>query len=153
MIPVEIVIRGLPAPAGSHKAFPIRSGGVIVGCAVRPDCDRTEPWQALIRAAAEGVVRAMPGWRPTDAPVEMIADFWFSRPKRHFGTGRNASVLKASAPTKHTQKPDTSKLQRAIEDALTGVVYVDDAQICSLLARKHWTASGSGCRIKVFPME
>lgn len=61
--------------------------------------------------------------------VEVDAKFFFKRPNSHYRAGKNAHMLKASAPTEHFISPDTDKLQRLIGDALSGVVYEDDKQI------------------------
>lgn len=39
---------------------------------------------------------------------------------------------------RHTQKPDMSNIVKIIEDALNGLAYVDDCQICDGGARKVW---------------
>lgn len=79
--------------------------------------------------------RAMAGaWRPdgqpiTD-PVRVAVSFIYARPASHYGTGRNAHVLKASAPHWKASAPDLDKLQRALGDALTQAgVLRDDALI------------------------
>lgn len=38
----------------------------------------------------------------------------------------------------HTSKPDLDNLTKALKDALNGVIYVDDSQICFLDAKKHY---------------
>lgn len=38
----------------------------------------------------------------------------------------------------HTQKPDASNILKAAEDALSGIVFRDDAQITSARVRKEW---------------
>lgn len=50
--------------------------------------------------------------------VSLSADFYFAKPKS-----------KAKRVTQNTVRPDLSKLVRALEDGLTGVVYQDDSQI------------------------
>ena len=55
--------------------------------------------------------------------------FYRPRPLGHYGTGRNAGVLRASAPAYPTTRPDALKLARGVEDALQGVLYRDDSQI------------------------
>jgi crossover junction endodeoxyribonuclease RusA len=72
-------------------------------------------------------------------PVCLDLEFRFSRPKAHFGTGKNASRLKTTAPHRHASKPDVDKLVRAIGDALTGIAIRDDAQIASLSAEKVYS--------------
>lgn len=60
-------------------------------------------------------------------PVVMTVSFYFRRPP--------------SIPKKrklHVVKPDLSKLVRAAEDSLTGIIYADDAQIVSIQATKHY---------------
>lgn len=62
--------------------------------------------------------------------------FHLPRPKSHYGTGRNAGVLKAGAPHHHTGTPDTSNLVKLVEDALNGLAWRDDAQVVRLVATK-----------------
>ena len=60
--------------------------------------------------------------------VDMI--FTLARPKSHYRTGRNAHLLRDSAPARPTGAPDLSKLARATEDALTEAgVWKDDAAV------------------------
>ena len=62
--------------------------------------------------------------------------FWLPRPKGHFGK----KGLKPSAPADHTTKPDLDNLIKAIKDALKGLVWVDDSQVCRLVADKKYGA-------------
>lgn len=73
-----------------------------------------------------------------DGPLRLALTFFRPRPKGHYGTGRNAGVLKDSAPDFPTTKPDGLKLARSVEDALTGVVYLDDALIVEGVQRKRY---------------
>lgn len=67
---------------------------------------------------------------PRGIPLAMSVEFRFSRKKSHFGTGRNLNKLKASAPAFHTVKPDVDNLLKLVKDALNGLVYADDSQVC-----------------------
>ena len=59
--------------------------------------------------------------------VELSVEFVLPRPPSHYtSTGK----LKRAAPP-YPGKPDLSKLVRAVEDALTGVAYTDDAMIAA----------------------
>jgi Holliday junction resolvase RusA-like endonuclease len=53
--------------------------------------------------------------------------FIMPRPKNQYDAKGN---LKNPAPFFHTVKPDRIKLARAVEDALTGIIWVDDSQCC-----------------------
>jgi crossover junction endodeoxyribonuclease RusA len=96
--------------------------------------------EALGARAAEVMLEG--GHEVIDGPVQMDVVFVFGRPAAHFGTGRNAGVLKDSAPGWHSQVPDRDKLLRAIGDAMTKVVYRDDARICDGRACKIFTGPG-----------
>jgi Holliday junction resolvase RusA-like endonuclease len=81
--------------------------------------------------------------RPGDPAPELFSGalsldlrFYMRRPQSHFGTGRNAGRLKDTAPRFHTTRPDSTKLTRAVEDALTGVVWRDDAQVSTQVIAK-----------------
>jgi Holliday junction resolvase RusA-like endonuclease len=129
MSPVEFVVLVRPQPAGSKRAFPRRGGGVIV----TDDNPRAKSWQQEIRTVAMG---AMQDESPFIHPIELFCRFVLARPLGHFGTGRNAGSVRGSAPTYPTVKPDVTKLIRAVEDAMTGIVYRDDSQIVSQRAFK-----------------
>ena len=62
-------------------------------------------------------------------PLRLFLQFVRVRPMGHFGTGRNAGTVKDSAPRYPTTIPDTVKLARAVEDALTKVIWHDDSQV------------------------
>jgi crossover junction endodeoxyribonuclease RusA len=77
--------------------------------------------------------------------------FTFARPAAHFGTGRNAHLLKPSAPARPVPKgkDDGDKLQRAVMDALTDAgMWADDSQVVEwhgskLYAVSPWRGDGT----------
>jgi Holliday junction resolvase RusA-like endonuclease len=77
--------------------------------------------------------------------------FLMPRPKGHFRTGKRAHILREAAPLYHTSKPDATKLLRATEDALTGILWHDDAQIAMQIVKKRYTSSNPGAEIKILP--
>jgi len=90
---------------------------------------------------------------PLLGPVQVIAVFFFPRPKGHYGTGRNATVLRPSAPMFPDGRPDLDKLARAVLDGLTqGGAFKDDSQVCELLTRKKY-GPRPGCVLVVEPLE
>ncbi len=115
-------VPGIPQPGGSKKAF------VIPGtnrASVVEDCKRNMPWRNNVQAAA---LAAYSG-PLIDGALYLEVTFFMPRPKSHFRTGKNAHILRDSAPKYPTTKPDRTKLLRALEDALTGVLWHDDTQI------------------------
>ncbi len=75
---------------------------------------------------------------PLTGPLKIQCEFHLMRPKFHYGTGRNAAMLKDSAPDFPTARPDATKLFRSTEDALTGILWVDDAQIVLQVVSKRY---------------
>ena len=129
--PIVIVVRGYdPKPQGS-KTY-VGNGQMI------ESCRDVKHWRELVTAAALQRKR-----KPISGNIAMTAEYIISRPKGHFGTGRNAGTLKPSAPAYWVGvKPDLSKIQRSTEDALTKVAYDDDARIVSLVLIKRYCAVG-----------
>lgn len=66
----------------------------------------------------------------------------FTRPKGHYGTGKNAGVLKDSAPTWVTKRPDVDNLVKLVCDALNGWAYHDDSQVVSASVLKVYADEG-----------
>lgn len=127
-------VPGKPEPKGSTKAY-VRGKRAIV---VADNKETQRGWTALVRDRAQ----QMWGDRaPIVGPVRVVVDF--VRPRR-------ASAPKRSTPP-HTRKPDGDKLTRCVWDALTHVVWVDDAQVVEWSGSKREAEIGEvpGARIKV----
>lgn len=90
-----------------------------------------KPWRSDVKAAAEAAVAAGLGGRfPLDGLITARMVFTLARPLGHYRTGRNAHLLRNSAPSAPGTMPDLSKLLRATEDALTDAgVWTDDARV------------------------
>jgi Holliday junction resolvase RusA-like endonuclease len=116
---IHFIVHGLAEPAGSKRAFTNpKTGRTIVTDANA----KAGPWK---REVTEAAVEAMNGNLLLDGPLVLTLAFYVPRPKGHFGK----KGLRPSAPAYPAVKPDLTKLVRGVEDALTGIVYRDDAQI------------------------
>jgi Holliday junction resolvase RusA-like endonuclease len=142
--PVTITVYGTPAPQGSKRAFATRGkGGIPTGriAVIESSHDRVKSWrQAVIEAADKAMADYATPAFPLRGALELQMIFYLARPRSHYRTGRNAELLRASAPDYPVKPPDTSKLARATEDALTDVgVWADDAQVVryALLAKYY----------------
>jgi Endodeoxyribonuclease RusA len=112
-------------------------------CRVRPaKKGLTRNAQGIGNAALAARAKAGLGISRGEA-VAVTLRFFTGRPAAHFGTGRNAGLLKDSAPAKPAKRPDVDKWARQVLDAMTGVIYADDGQVVSLLAVKDF-AVGDG---------
>lgn len=140
MAELRFTVLGKPQPAGSKRAFAVKKGGVPTGqIAVTDDNPKAKSWQREVKIAAREALDAIgPDGLLTADAVSVSMTFYAARPKGHYGTGRNAAVLKPSAPPLPIVKPDSLKLARGTEDAMTGVVYKDDSQVVDLTVRKRY---------------
>ena len=133
----EIFVSGTPAPQGSKRHV---GGGRMV-----ESSKAVGPWREAVRAETQRTVHGCP---PIAGPVNVAVTFYVKRPAGHYGTGRNASTIKLSAPRRPSVKPDLDKLARAVLDGLTeGGAFGDDAQVVGLIAAK-WYGTPR-CRIFV----
>lgn len=144
---LEIRVYGTPAPQGSKRH---------VGHGVMVESSKALPaWREAVKQAARDAMGDDPAtWTqaPRGTPLDLLATFVFPRPASHYGTGRNASKLKPSAPVCKTSAPDVSKLVRATEDALTDAgVWADDALVIRITACKRYALRGEtpGATIEV----
>lgn len=133
MTEITIVVYGTPAPQGSKRAFVGKSGKAHV---IESSHDRVKTWRAAVIDAALSARPAV----PLDGPLQASAVFYLARPKSHYRTGRNAGLLRDSAPAHPSGKPDLSKIIRSTEDALTDVgLWADDAQVVAYTTlAKEW---------------
>lgn len=81
-----------------------------------------------------------------DTPLAVRLVFVFDRPKSHFGTGRNAAVLKHDArqlrPGGGTNGGDLDNLIKLVLDSLNAIAYHDDRQIADLRTEKRYISGG-----------
>lgn len=140
--PISLVFRayGLPVPSGSRRVMPIRrrDGSQTY----RLIADRhVSDWIATVRAEA---VRAMAADPPWPGPLRVMLEFYFPRPLKHYRGNKRGKPLRQDAPKYVSRRPDLDKLVRAVLDALTGVVWLDDAQVAHVIASKTYVDEGDG---------
>lgn len=133
---VTFFVPGIPKPGGSKRAFVIPKTGRAI---VTEDCKGSKDWRTAVAFAA---TEKIPAWFP--GPLRVTFVFYLPRPRGHYGTGRNAPGIRASAPDYPAVRPDTSKLVRSTEDALKGIAWGDDSQIVQQIASKEYVDCLSG---------
>ena len=139
---VEFFVLGVPKPGGSKRAFMVgKKGGpkrpIIV------DMAKNEDWKTAVREAAAKQFKEPVLW----PNISLDVTFWMPRPKYHFD---KKGALRANAPFWHNKKPDRTKLLRALEDALTGIAWIDDASVVVGMVQKIYMISGwSGATVTI----
>ena len=125
---VEFRVDGPPAPKGSARAVKSKSTGkavLLMGSDAKSG-RRLKSWATAVAWAARAAWRG----EPARGAVHLTIFFWM--------------------PGKSTRPPDLDKLQRTILDALTGIVYVDDAQVVYVEASKSGPSKAPGALIQIY---
>lgn len=139
---ISFFVPGTPATAGSKKGFYNKTLGRVM---IVPASKKQAPWVNTVRhfgaAAYQGPL--------FDCPLKLTIEFRLLRPKGHYGTGRNSGVLKKSAPGHVMVKPDLTKLTRAVEDALTGIIWRDDSRVVIQETRKVYVDRDPGAMVRI----
>ncbi len=129
---IKFFVAGPPQPRGSKRAFPVHRKNGKLGVSVSDANPNSRNWMAQVSIVAQA---EMNGRAPLSGPVSLRLSFTMPRPKSHY---RRNSEVKPAAPCYHTSAPDCSKLARGVEDALTNIVYADDAQIVASWTEKRY---------------
>lgn len=131
MTALTFTVYGRPEPKGSTRAFltrPKPGSGKVARAVVTADNKKTLPWMQQVALTGREAMSAQgfDAWdRETRIAVRLV--FYLARP--------------ASIPRRRfipTVKPDVDKLVRGALDALTGVVFTDDAQVADLVVAKRY---------------
>lgn len=140
---IEFTVYGKAEPAGSKRAFVIPGKNGAKGRAIVTDANaKSRPWKSCVSDAAMAAYRGP----LLTGPLSVAITFYQVRPKSHYGSGENSNTVKCSSPNYPTNKPDVLKLARGVEDALTGIIYRDDSQICE---EKIFKGYSSPARVEI----
>jgi len=129
-------IEGRPVPQGSMVASYNRKQGVAR--VHHQQGEALAMWRGLIRVAAraEGITI------PSVLPIRIAVVFGMPRPKHHMRLRGGRYVPRVEYYYERPAKaPDIDKLLRGVLDALTGIVYVDDAQVVEVMCAKIYADS------------
>ena len=118
-------VHGPAASQGSKRLGRARGSGKPMLLDADP---RLKSWRGQMQA---GMLQTAPP-APLDAPVRVRISVDVPRPRTHYGTGRNAGVLKATAPSLPMSGRDLDKIARACLDAGTGIWWRDDSRVVTL---------------------
>ena len=128
---IKFTVYATPVPQGSMKGFVLKGKwGAKDRAILTSDNSKLKPYrgevtrEAMLALGMAGIEHPLAG---KHIPVSMVFDFYLQKP--------------ASTPKKRgypSVKPDVDKICRSTIDALTGLLYADDAQIVELSARKHY---------------
>ena len=126
---VSFHVYGLPMPKGSTTRMP---NGATLPAGTANSRKRMSEWRIDIRNAA---IETMDGKPASLLPIRLMVEFQLPYPV--------SSIRKYQMGwLPHTKKPDWDKLARMLCDALTGIVYKDDSQVCYAMVNKVYAWNG-----------
>lgn len=128
-----------PVPKGSMSGFvpAWRPGQMTRPIAVVTDSKGTElkAFERDVRQVAEVEMNRLALPCAQEQPFEILLVFYLARPN---GDYLASGELRPGARVEPWTKPDLSKLTRALEDALTGMVWDDDSRIVRTVTEKRY---------------
>ena len=142
---LSVFICGLPVAQPRPRAVSFR------GHARMYNPGTSNEWKACVIQQ----IKQHAGAFAKDTPLRCDLTFYMPRPKAHYGAGKNAGKVKASAPTRPTGKPDVDNLFKSTTDAITRAgVWRDDSQLTDCKIRKRYTeergfTNQMGCSIRI----
>lgn len=139
---IYVFVAGLPVAQPRPRAVSFR------GHARMYSPGTSNEWKACVIHE----LKQYAGTFPAGMPLRCDLTFYLPRPMGHFGSGKNANKLKASAPSRPTGKPDRDNLDKAVCDAITAAgVWADDSQVTDGRIRKRYASLGlgTGCHIAI----
>lgn len=134
MIPSETILAaffvpGIPATAGSKRPHLNKKTGKTY---VSDDCQRGPAWRTSVETKAQAAYSG----EVMRGALSLSIVFYQVRPLTHYGTGKNAGTLRPHCPQYPAKRPDATKLFRATEDAIKGILFADDGQVVIARATK-----------------
>ncbi|MBF6555520.1 MAG: RusA family crossover junction endodeoxyribonuclease [Acidimicrobiales bacterium] len=130
---IRFEVRGFPAPQGALKVGMAGGRAHLFNRSSGPLRD----WRGAVASAAQPHAPT-PVW---DGPVSVALAFRLPQPRSRpttVGRGKKKRAVRIWPD----RKPDVDKLVRAVLDALSGVVFMDDSQVVRLTASKDYGDPG-----------
>lgn len=112
-----------------------------------PASKKTKPWMAVVSAyAKEAYSESL-----LIGAIKITLNFAKLRPKNHYKS--NGELNPKKARKYPIVKPDGGKMQRAVEDALTGIIWRDDSQVALWIGSKVYVDRDPGVLISIEEIE
>ena len=123
------VVLGEPKAQARHRSFQMKGTDFISN--YDPSKSKKGSFASVLQSEAPE--------EPLEGPLMLELNFFMGRPKSHYGSGKNANVVKASAPEWHTGRPDIDNLVKFVQDALNKIYWRDDSLICQVSTKKLYS--------------
>lgn len=135
MAKIELIVLGNPKAQARHRTYTKGRGGKPLPFPIQVDPSVKD--KSNLRA----VVQNQAPEKLLDGPLRVDCSWYFPRPKSHYRTGKYANQLKPDAPKWYIpkRKNDRDNLDKLVLDALSGIFYIDDGQVCFGVLSKQYS--------------
>lgn len=112
-----------------EKPIPLARPRVTKFGTYNPQKEHVKKWKSLL-------AQKWP-YLPYNGFISIIWDFGMPYPKS-LSKRLKKAIEEDSATYPHVKKPDLSNLIKFVEDAMQGIIFVDDKQIIDITAKKYY---------------
>jgi Holliday junction resolvase RusA-like endonuclease len=144
---VSFVVLGIPRTAGSKRIVPLRGKAGGKPILIDDAGAKGVAWKRMVAMAGLVAMRRAGERIIVGQPLAVRFVFFRARPKAHFDAAGDVKPSHLSAIP--IAKPDLLKTARAVEDALSGIVWADDALIAMESMERVYGLT-PGVKIEVF---
>ena len=136
---MELVIYGEPIPQGRPRFT--KTGHTY-------DPERSRTYKQLVRFWATQYLKKIPGWKPFENAVCVDLTFYMGIPS---SWTKQKRIWASQGQIRPTSKRlgDLDNMVKCVTDAVNGLLWVDDAIITDLSARKRYTGELARVVIKI----
>ena len=129
---IHFTILGDPKAQKRHRNFArMGKGGKVFTGNYDPSIKEKESFVSIAHKFAPE--------RPLEGALQVDLIFYMPRTQNHFKTSKKGKFLKDDAPVWHISRPDKDNLEKLVYDALNGVFWKDDSQICYGVTKKKYS--------------
>jgi Holliday junction resolvase RusA-like endonuclease len=131
MQPIVIVVPAIPVgqPRQRHRVLTV--GGKTFAQNYTPQKSPVSDYKATLRMAAQQAYKGP----PLEGPLSMTIIFYFA-------SKRKQAIVK-------TTKPDLDNLVKSTLDAMNGLTFKDDSQVCKMHVEKWHSGSHEQPRVEI----
>ena len=127
---IEFTIPSVPVAQPRQRHRIMNAGGRQFAHNYTPTTHPVNAFKAAVQLAAR---QAFVG-APMRCPLSLTAVFVLPRPQKFCGKKYLPNRLR------HAAKPDSDNLRKSLTDALEGIVFANDSQICEEIIKKYYAA-------------
>lgn len=123
---MKLVIPGEPVPQGRPRSS-IKGGRVHVR-----DTDKSRDYKNLVSWSAKSQYKG----KPLEKELKVFIDIYRPNQKK---VSNKQRILREKGHVRPIVRPDIDNYIKSVFDGLDGIVWIDDAQVVSLVAEKFYS--------------